>query len=147
MPSSPRNLKAAAWGWRSVVPSWKCMVDICGPHRTTDEARHFISLSQPQSWKCLWQYDSEYPVFYLRTGRVTALRTECGQHPPSMCCTRLSTLSRSEVATHEVDSVCFAFRKPWLSTPISVRHNRVMLSAPQTLRSRIYLNLCQCQIA
>jgi hypothetical protein len=30
---------------------------------------------------------------------------------------------------------------------ISVRHNQAMLSAPQTLRSRICLNLCQCQIA
>jgi hypothetical protein len=36
-------------------------------------------------------------------GRVTALRTERGQHPPSVCCSRLSTLPRSEVATHEFD--------------------------------------------
>ena len=60
MPSSPRNLKAAAWGWRSAVPSWKRMVDICGPHPTTDEARRFISLCQPRSWKCLRQHDSEF---------------------------------------------------------------------------------------
>jgi hypothetical protein len=36
-------------------------------------------------------------------GRVTALRTQRGHHPPSVCCTRLSTLPRSEVATHEFD--------------------------------------------
>src|SRR5271156_5341354 len=59
MPSSPRNLKAAAWGWRSVVPSWNRMVAICGPHPTTDEVRRFISLCQPQSWKCLRQHDLE----------------------------------------------------------------------------------------
>jgi hypothetical protein len=60
MPSSPRNLKAAAWGWRSAVPSWKRMVAVCGPHPTMDEARRSISLCQPQSWKCLRQHDSEF---------------------------------------------------------------------------------------
>ncbi len=35
--------------------------------------------------------------------RVTSLRTERGQHPPSVRCTHLSALPRSEVATHEFD--------------------------------------------
>src|ERR1700733_14701430 len=60
MPSSRLNLKAAAWGWRSAVQSWNRMVAVCGPHPTTDGARRFISLCQPQSWKCLRQYDSEF---------------------------------------------------------------------------------------
>jgi hypothetical protein len=47
MPSSPLNLKAAAWGWRSTVPSWNRMVAVCGPHPTTDQAGRFISLCQP----------------------------------------------------------------------------------------------------
>jgi hypothetical protein len=59
MPSSPRNLKAAAWGWRSAVPSWNRMVAGCGRHPTTDVARRFISLCQPQSRKRLRQYDLE----------------------------------------------------------------------------------------
>jgi hypothetical protein len=48
MPSSPLNLKAAAWGWRSAVPSWKRMVAVCGRNPTTDEARSFISLCRTQ---------------------------------------------------------------------------------------------------
>src|ERR1700722_2610983 len=60
MPSSQRNLKAAAWDWRSAVPSWNRMGVACGPHPTTDEVRRFISLCQPQSRKCLLQYDSEF---------------------------------------------------------------------------------------
>src|SRR3984957_15985769 len=60
MPSSPRNLKAAAWGWRSAVQSWNRMVAVCGPRPTTDEVRHFISLCQPQSVKCLRQYDFKF---------------------------------------------------------------------------------------
>src|ERR1700751_3846969 len=56
MPSSPRNLKAAAWAWRSVVPSWNRMVAACGPHPTTDEARRFISLCQPQWWKAAFMW-------------------------------------------------------------------------------------------
>src|SRR5258707_7804149 len=58
--ASPLNLKAPTWGWRSAIPSWNRMVAVCGPHHTTDEARRFISLCQPQSWKCLRQCDSEF---------------------------------------------------------------------------------------
>jgi hypothetical protein len=59
--SSPLNLKAAAWDRRSAVQSWNRMVAVCGPHPTTNEARRFISLCQPQSsWKRLRQYDSEF---------------------------------------------------------------------------------------
>ena len=60
MLSSPLNLMAVAWGWRSAVQSWSRMVAVCGPHPTTDEARRFISLCQPQSSKCLRQYDYEF---------------------------------------------------------------------------------------
>ena len=48
-PSSPRNLKAAEWGWRSAVPSWNRMVAVCGPHLTMDVARRFVLACQPQS--------------------------------------------------------------------------------------------------
>jgi hypothetical protein len=50
--------QGSGMGWRSAVPSWNRMVAVCGPHPTTDEARRFISLCQPQSRKCLRQYDS-----------------------------------------------------------------------------------------
>ena len=60
MPSSRRNLKAAAWAWRSAVPSWNRMVAGFGQQPTTDEARRFISPCQRQSWKCLRQYDSGF---------------------------------------------------------------------------------------
>src|SRR3979490_2891099 len=90
MPSSPRNLKAAAWGWRSAVPSWNRMVAACGLHPTTDEARRFISLCQPQSWKCLRQYDSQFDWLEAANGTLNCLRgmSECRQerpsHPPSI---------------------------------------------------------------
>jgi hypothetical protein len=35
-------------------------VAVCGPRLTTDEARRFISLCQPQPWKDLTQYDSAF---------------------------------------------------------------------------------------
>src|SRR5580704_2540836 len=71
MPSSPQNLKAAAWGWRSAVPSWNRTVAVCGPHPTTDEARRFISLCQLQLYKRLRRYD---PSSYAR---ATAASEPC----------------------------------------------------------------------
>jgi hypothetical protein len=35
-------------------------VAVCGPHPTADEARRFISLCQPQSWKYLQQHNAEF---------------------------------------------------------------------------------------
>src|SRR5277367_53393 len=45
------------------------MVADCGPHPTRDEARRFISLCQPQAWKCLRQYDSEFLRVFDRLHR------------------------------------------------------------------------------
>jgi hypothetical protein len=51
VPSSPRSLKAAAWGWRSAIPSWNRMVVACGPRLTTDGARPSTSHNQRLSRK------------------------------------------------------------------------------------------------
>jgi hypothetical protein len=49
------------------------------------------------------RFEEEKVFMVTNPGRVTALRTDLEQHPPSVCCSRLSTLPRSEVATHEFD--------------------------------------------
>ena len=44
MHSLPRNQKAAAWGWRSVVRLLSPTEDVCGYLPTPGKERHFISL-------------------------------------------------------------------------------------------------------
>jgi hypothetical protein len=79
------------------LPTDTFVVDIRGKARS---ARPFNELDQ----RTLRRFMVTNP------GRVTALRTERGQDPASVGCTRLSTLPRSEVATHEIDIFLILFR-------------------------------------
>src|SRR5579863_5503313 len=50
--SLPRNQKAAAWGWRSVVRSLSRTEDMCGHLPTQGKERHYISLCRSHRTLC-----------------------------------------------------------------------------------------------